>query len=86
MFSKGFLGRLGKCGFWGKVSIAWAILDSKENLWAKVDSNLLKHVISDVHKVHWAVVKVFVTGLVQRLIYRSFWVVFKVSMMGIWNF
>lgn len=45
----------GKCGILGILGITWASLESKTNLWAKVDPNILKHVISDVHKVGLAV-------------------------------
>lgn len=59
MSSLSNLKRLKSVGFWGKVSISWASLDSKANLWDKLDPNTLKHVMSDVHKVHWAEVKRF---------------------------
>lgn len=51
MYSKGFLDRLGRCGFLVKMSIAWAGLEFEGFSWAEVVPNLLKHVMNGVHKV-----------------------------------
>lgn len=49
------LERLEKCRILGILGIAWASLSSEAILWAKVDPNALKYLMSEVQEVGLAV-------------------------------